>query len=888
MMGRLARAALFMFVFIAFVLALIALVIAANARSEVRALRAALEELKRTGAVRPGPQRTPAPAPVPMQVDTEPAPSPAVAPEVQPVAAAIATPPPIPIYEPPVAAAYAAVPPPPPPPRATPPPSPARPASAGIDWESLVGIKLFGWIAGIALVLAAVFLFKYSVDHGWLRPAIRAGFGFAFGIGLLVICELRVARNYKLTANAMLGAGIAILYATLFALYGRWHLWPATAAFFGMLLVTAAAVYLSTRRDSIFIALLGLLGGFATPALLSSGENRPIALFSYLLLLNGGISWIAFRKRWPLLTALSVILTVIYQWAWVQKFLDSGQLPLAAAIFIVFALMAAIVMWQQGESDSRQRLFRMVGAAGAVLPLLFAFFTAIVPEYGARFHVLFGFLFLLAAGLSAIAMWRGPRWMHALGALATLLTFFIWLTVSYTSQSWPWSLVWLAAFILLFLLVGLRIESIGLYAGPALFFVFIGLAAREPYRFTLPGAMLALLVVLAVFAWRLQKWGVVPIALGLSSVATLVLVHSGGVRWSVFVSIQSTLFVALFAVAWIARQHWLTLAVFPFAIATVIVAGGKFGDAEALAMGAILYALFVIYPASLRRRLADNVLPHLATVTASAGFFLLAYMLRKPLGFAGWIGLVPVVEAVLLFVLLVLLLRLPANELRYGILANAILGLLTFAVGVQLEGGWLAVGWAILAVAVAWLFTRLQRSLLLYWTTGLAVLVLLRLASDPHFPGYVPTYLFCAAATFVITWLVVPKLRPVPAAIATIELFMLLNVAIDKYYELRPASSLAEDLTYTVGWALFAIAMLVAGIILESRAARIAALGLLVVTVLKCFLHDLGELGGLYRVASLFGLAVSLVLVGLVLQKFVIMKRVKPASETSPSPTGTT
>jgi uncharacterized membrane protein len=119
----------------------------------------------------------------------------------------------------------------------------------GIDWESLVGIKLFGWIAGIALVLAAVFLFKYSIDHGWLRPAVRATMGLLTGVTLLIVCELRLARNYRFTANAMDGAGIAILYATLFALHGTWHLWPATAAFLGMLVVTAAAVFLSTRRD---------------------------------------------------------------------------------------------------------------------------------------------------------------------------------------------------------------------------------------------------------------------------------------------------------------------------------------------------------------------------------------------------------------------------------------------------------------------------------------------------------------------------------------------------------------------------------------------------------------------------------------------------------------
>ena len=66
-----------------------------------------------------------------------------------------------------------------------------------------------------------------------------------------------------------------------------------------MLIVTAVAVLLSIRRDSIFIALLGLLGGFATPALLSTGENRPIGLFGYLLLLNIGLAWVASMKRWP-------------------------------------------------------------------------------------------------------------------------------------------------------------------------------------------------------------------------------------------------------------------------------------------------------------------------------------------------------------------------------------------------------------------------------------------------------------------------------------------------------------------------------------------------------------------------------------------------------------
>src|ERR1700682_6411020 len=92
------------------------------------------------------------------------------------------------------AAAGAAEPPPPrPPPPPTTPPLPSGPW-LNIDWEGLVGIKLFSGVAGIALVLAAIYFLKYSAEHGWLRPSIRAAIGLLTRAGLLVVCELRIAR----------------------------------------------------------------------------------------------------------------------------------------------------------------------------------------------------------------------------------------------------------------------------------------------------------------------------------------------------------------------------------------------------------------------------------------------------------------------------------------------------------------------------------------------------------------------------------------------------------------------------------------------------------------------------------------------------------------------
>jgi uncharacterized membrane protein len=407
-------------------------------------------------------------------------------------------------------------PPKPPPPRlpVLPAASPARPRiqlpSLNFDWESLVGVKLFSWIAGIALALAVVFFLRYSIDHGWLRPPIRMAIGFISGAALLLLCEWKVARPYAVTANALDAAAIAILFSTSFASHALWHLIGPLSAFLLMALVTATAVGLSIRRDSIFIAILGLLGGFATPALLSTGEDHPFGLFGYILLLNAGLCWVARKKRWPVLTALSFALTAVYEWSWVSTFLTPAKLPVAEGIFLVFPLLAILAL----PSDSKQSLFRHTATAASVLPLLFAIFTAAVPAYGRQYLLLFAVLFCIDVGFAILARVRGPGALHLAAGASTLIVFAVWLAGSYTARAWPAVIAVAASFILLYALfpfarkrlpgpvaAGLIVK--GDWTAGLLVFVFPVLAAIEP-RAASPAllflSLFGLLVVLAASA----------------------------------------------------------------------------------------------------------------------------------------------------------------------------------------------------------------------------------------------------------------------------------------------------------------------------------------------------------------------------------------------------
>ena len=153
--------------------------------------------------------------------------------------------------------------------------------------------------------------------------------------------------------------------------------------------MTAVAVLLSIRRESLFIAVLGLLGGFATPALLSTGENRPIPLFAYLLLLNVGLAWVAYAKQLAGADRADAGSDDDLPVGLGLQVPERQQLSLAMGIFLLFPL-AAFVGLIAGRARARRlghgRRRRSSGrrSSSAAMPLLFAFYLAAVPGYGAR------------------------------------------------------------------------------------------------------------------------------------------------------------------------------------------------------------------------------------------------------------------------------------------------------------------------------------------------------------------------------------------------------------------------------------------------------------------------------------------------------------------------
>lgn len=116
---------------------------------------------------------------------------------------------------------------------------------------------------------------------------------------------------------------------------------------------------------------------------------------------------------------------------------------------------------------------------------------------------------------------------------------------------------------------------------------------------------------------------------------------------------------------------------------------------------------------------------------------------------------------------------------------------------------------------------------------------------------------------------------PLLAGLGMVLAFLLLNIEIADYFSAPGATltfqfegNFARDMTYSIAWALFALVLLVIGIARKIPASRYAALGLLSVTLLKLFFHDLARLGELYRIGAVVGVAVIAILASFAYQRF--------------------
>lgn len=185
------------------------------------------------------------------------------------------------------------------------------------EWEALIGGKLLNRIGALALILGVGFFLQYAFANDWITEPVRAVIGVLLGLALLAGAARGASGGFQIFAQGLVGAGIAILYLSAYASFNYYHLVAQPLAFVFMSAVTVITFTQAFRYNSIVVALLGWLGGFLTPFLLSTGEVNPVGLFTYLAILNLGLLVVAWRRdSWMSIEPLSMAGTYLIYALW--------------------------------------------------------------------------------------------------------------------------------------------------------------------------------------------------------------------------------------------------------------------------------------------------------------------------------------------------------------------------------------------------------------------------------------------------------------------------------------------------------------------------------------------------------------------------------------------
>jgi len=863
-----------------------------------------------------------------------------------------------------------------------------------IDWERWIGLRGAALLGAVALGLAGLLFFKYSVEHGLITPIMRVVTGTITGLGCLVGAEWLRGRNYRATAEGIAGAGLVVLYAAFWAAHVLYGLIPMAVTFGLMALVTVTGCLLALRQDSRAVAIIGLVGGFATPLLLVSGSDRPVGLFGYVLLLDLGLLFVAQRRRWPSLGFLSLLATVLMQGLWIGARMGPERLALGLVILGVFAALF-VFAGRALAGPETVALWRWSRIGAVLFPFAFAFYFAARADLGPRLYPIGILLALLGAGAGWVARDREALHIATAAATATVAVVAVWLIRHpLGSVSLAWETVAVAAGLALVHHVFVEIEpgrvgpdspataamiatgglfvlllvssfaigsvwphiagwtllaavlyrhggfpgrevlqvsaAVGLGLGLSILHLVHGGRAFFPAASIVLGTLVAAAVLSHVVA-LVRRDGEVRLFADRASAALPVVLVAGLVPSAFTRSLDpvaalgTALLLGLLAGVATTRKAedaWYAAAVGAVALVHLTWTWDRAGLRDrptevlaALLIGGIAVAVFTFWPLLAGRRFAGGRLAWYAAALAGPVWFAALRRLFEMRFGDDFIGLLPIVLGAIALGAAQGARRVlgPADEARLRALvwfAAVALCFVAVAIPLQLEKQWITIGWALEGLAVIALWTRLDHPGLKYFGLALLAAATLRLIVNPAVLGYYPrsslrilnwllyTYLVPAAASIVSGALLKPReikrardwengvyggghpVGAIGAGLAAIALiFVWINLAIADWFATGEVLRLsfgdqpAQRLTVSIAWAIYALVLLGLGMHRRALGLRWMSLAFLLVTIGKVFLYDLGALRDLYRVASLLGLAVSLILVSLLYQRFVFRAR---------------
>lgn len=205
--------------------------------------------------------------------------------------------------------------------------------------EKFIGENLISKIGIVILVIGVAIGAKYAIDNNLISPLTRIILGYACGITLVALA-VRLRQKYLNFSAVLLSGGMAIMYFITFFAYSLYSLINQPTAFVLMVIFTVFTVASSVQYNRQIIAHIGLVGAYAVPFLLSNDSGNYLVLFGYVALINLGILAVSVRKYWKSLFYSSFVITwLIYNGWYASRYVPEEHFYLGMTFAALFFLI---------------------------------------------------------------------------------------------------------------------------------------------------------------------------------------------------------------------------------------------------------------------------------------------------------------------------------------------------------------------------------------------------------------------------------------------------------------------------------------------------------------------------------------------------------------------
>jgi uncharacterized membrane protein len=329
------------------------------------------------------------------------------------------------------------------------PPLPAEPVAAqapvpSLNLEQRIGARWTTWIGVVAILFAASFAVKLSIENNLIGPRTRLALGLAGGLVLLGAgLAMHRRRDVPYLSEGLSGLGLGLCYLTLFAGYAYYDLLQVGAAFALMFIVTVLGSGVAVVTERQATAALALLGGLLTPVLLARAEPNERGLLGYLVVLDLLVLAIARFRTWRGLNRLAWAGTVLLLAPVLTRQPEAeypvARLVLLSLLFLLFLLTPLAREWGEGARRREVDLLIVAGTAAGYFWAVYTTLDAWRPSLEAPAAMALAILYTM---LAAFYRRRVADDEATVGVLMSLACVFLTLAIPLALKG-PWiTLAW--------------------------------------------------------------------------------------------------------------------------------------------------------------------------------------------------------------------------------------------------------------------------------------------------------------------------------------------------------------------------------------------------------------------------------------------------------------